>query len=101
MRARGVRNHRNMASATKPAFGEPEREITKAVVRRFMDRDEPTSELDLMRDLKPLRAVISDSLSRLVNQGVLRLVNNTYSQETYSPRPLAFRYSGNDELQFA
>jgi hypothetical protein len=88
--------------ANPTALSDAEREITKIVVRRFMDRDEVTTELDVMRELKPLRAVISESLRKLVDRGVLYVVNNTYTQETYVPRTLAFHYCGDAEaLTFA
>src|SRR6266704_1918295 len=75
-----------------------ERDITKAVVRRFIEQDEATSETALMRNLKPLRALISESLRRLVDRSVLYVVNNTYTQETYIPRAIAFHDCGDAEL---
>jgi hypothetical protein len=71
------------------------------IVRRFTDRDEATSEIDLMKDLKPFRPAISESLRRLVDLGVLYVVNNTYSQETYAPRAIAFHRCGGDVEAFA
>lgn len=91
-----------MDSPTNNAgLSEAGRQITGMVVRRFMDRDEATSETDLMKDLKPFRPVISESLRRLANLGVLSVVNNTYTQETYAPRAIAFHHCGGDVETFA
>ncbi len=91
-----------MNSESKHPLSDSEREITKAVVRRFIERDELTTETDLMIGLKPFRASISESLRSLVDRGVLYVVNNTYTQETYAPRAIAFHYCGDAEsLKFA
>ena len=47
-------------------------------------------------------AVLIDTLRRLVDRSVLQVVNNTYTEETYSPRAIGFHYCEDaDALAFA
>jgi len=79
-----------------------EREITNTVVQRYLKKDEATSRRDLLRDLKPLRSVMAEALRNLVSLSVLGTVNNTYLEETFSPKAVAFYYCGDpDALVFA
>ena len=79
-----------------------EREITNTVVQRYLKKDGATSRRDLLRDLKPLRSVMAEALRNLVNLSVLGTVNNTYLEETFSPKAVAFYYCGDaDALVFA
>ena len=76
-----------------------EREIIRAVVRRFLDQHEPTSRRTL---LKQFKSPITEALQRLGNISVLRVTNNTYLAETYLPRATAFYHCGDSAaLAFA
>src|SRR6266446_9111308 len=68
-----------------------ERQITNAVVRGFFDRHEPVSTRKL---LKQFKSPIATPLRRLVDRGVLQVVNNTYLNETYLPKAVAFYHCG-------
>lgn len=86
----------------KQPLTDAEREITNAVVQKWLKTDEVTSRRDLMRDLKPLRKVMDDALRHLADRNILNTVNNTYLQETFSPKAVAFYYCGDPEaLAFA
>lgn len=90
-----------MKQESKP-LTDAEREITNKIVQSFWKNDELTSRRDLLRDLKPLRGSIDRALRNLVDDSVLNVVNNTYLEETYSPKAVAFFYSGDPEaLAFA
>ena len=74
-----------------------EREITRAVVRTFLDQHGAASMRTL---LKKFKTPITSALQRLGNLSVLYVVNNTY--ETYLPRASAFYHCGDSAaLAFA
>ena len=76
-----------------------ERQITHAIVRGFLDRHEPTSTRTL---LKQFKSPITAPLRRLGDRGVLQVANNTYLNETYLPKAIAFRHCGDSAaLAFA
>jgi hypothetical protein len=76
-----------------------EKRVTNAVVRGFLDRHEPTSTRTL---LKQFKSPIATALRRLSDRGVLQVVNNTYLNETYLPKALAFYHCGDSaSLAFA
>jgi hypothetical protein len=76
-----------------------EREITRTVVRRFLDQHEATSKRAL---LKQFKSSITPVLQRLGNLSVLQVANNTYLAETYLPRAIAFYHCGDSAaLAFA
>jgi hypothetical protein len=76
-----------------------ERQIIHAVVRGFLDRHEPTSTRTL---LKQFKSPIAEPLRRMGDRGVLRVVNNTYLNETYLPKAIAFYHCGDSAaLAFA
>lgn len=70
-----------------PVVSDRERLILNNIVRAFLDRHEFTSTRTL---LKQFKSPIATALRRLVDRGVLRVVNNTYLNETYLPRAVAF-----------
>jgi hypothetical protein len=66
-----------------------ERRITQAVVKRFLELNEPTPRKLLVRQFRSL-----ESLQRLMNFQILKRVNRTGSnEEEYLPLALAFHYS--------
>src|SRR5882762_2771169 len=69
-----------------------ELEITRKVIKQFLQKDEATSERSLFKELKEFRASLSESLRRLVDRAVLRVVD--HSNETYLPKAIAFHYCG-------
>ncbi len=76
-----------------------ERQIIHAVVRNFLDRHEPTSTRTL---LKQFKSPIGTALRRLADRGVLEVVNNTYLNEIYLPKAIAFYHCGDSAaLAFA
>ncbi len=80
-------------------FTDEEREIIKAVVRRFLDQHEATSKRAL---LKQFRSPVTAALQRLGNLSVLQVANNTYPAETYLPKAIAFYHCGDSAaLAFA
>ncbi len=68
-----------------------ERQLINMIVRGFLDRNEATPKKAL---LKQFRSAVSEELHRLSNRGVLNLANNTYPNETYLPKTLAFYHCG-------
>ena len=81
-----------------PLVSDIEKEIILAVVREFLDRHRATPSRDLLRKFK---SPIASILQRL-NGPVLQLTNNTYPNETYSPRAVAFYHCGDSAaLAFA
>ncbi len=86
----------------KHPLGDAERTIVNLVIHRFLKGDEATSQRFLLRELKQWRASIAEALRSLLDRSVLQVVNNTYLEETYSPRAIAFHYCGDaDALAFA
>ena len=78
---------------------ELERQILNVVVRGFLDRHEPTSTRTLLQQLK---CSIANHLRRLSDRGALNVVNNTYLNETYLPKAIAFYHCGDSAaLAFA
>jgi hypothetical protein len=76
-----------------------ERQIIHAVMRNFLDRHEPTSTLTL---LKQFKSPIGTTLRRFADRGVLEVVNNTYLNEIYLPKAIAFYHCGDSAaLAFA
>jgi hypothetical protein len=76
-----------------------EKEITRIVVRTFLDQHGTTSMRTLLRQFK---SPITSALRRLGNLSVLQVVNNTYLNETYLPRASAFYHCGDSAaLAFA
>lgn len=74
-----------------PLVSDLERQMLNTVVRGFLDHHQPTSKRAL---LQQLQSSISDELQRLTGRGVLALANNTYPNETYLPKTLAFFHCG-------
>jgi len=68
-----------------------EKEITRTVVRTFLDQHGATSMRALVKQFK---SPITPALQRLGNLSVLRVANNTYLNETYLPRASAFYHCG-------
>src|SRR5437016_1179253 len=76
-----------------------EKEITRAVVRTFLDQHRATSTRTLLRQFK---SRITPALQRLGNTSVLQVANNTYLAETYLPKAIAFYHCGDSAaLAFA
>jgi len=76
-----------------------EKEITRAVVRTFLDQHGATSVRTL---LKQFKCPIASALQRLGNLSVLSVANNTYLNETYLPKASAFYHCGDSAaLAFA
>ncbi len=87
------------ASKSGPLVSDAEREILLSVVRRFLDEHRATSGREL---LKKFKSPVSPLLQRLGNQAVLQVKNNTYLNETYLPRTVAFYHCGDSAaLAFA
>src|SRR6266851_6699588 len=86
--------------ATKlPLISDLEKEITRIVVRTFLDQHKATSTRTLLRQFK---SPITPALQRLGNTSVLQVANNTYQSETYLPRASAFYHCGDSAaLAFA
>jgi Predicted nucleotide-binding protein containing TIR-like domain len=72
-------------------LSDPEKEITRIVARTFLDQHQPTTTRTLLRHFK---SPISSALQRLGNLSVIKVVNNTYLNETYLPRASAFYHCG-------
>ena len=70
-----------------PVVSDLERLILNRVVRAFLDRHEFTSTRTL---LKQFKSPIATALRRLADRGAVRVVNNSYLNETYLPKALAF-----------
>ena len=68
---------------------EPERKITRAVVQRFIDENQPTTRMFLLKEFK---GAALQALDRLVNFAVLKVVAG--EDHVYLPRALAFHYCG-------
>lgn len=91
-----------MNPESRQSLTDAEREITNYVVQKFLKKDEVTSRRELLRELKPLRSVMAEALRHLTDRSVLNIVNNTYLEETFSPKAVAFHYCGDSEaLTFA
>ncbi len=91
-----------MKLESKQPLTDAEREITRTVVQRFHKNDEATAQRFLLRELVPFRASITGALRTLTSCSVLNVVNNSYGEETYSPRAIAFHYCGDaNALAFA
>jgi hypothetical protein len=76
-----------------------EKEITRAVVRTFLDQHVATTKRAL---LKQFKSPITEALQRLGNLAMLQVANNTYLAETYLPKALAFYHCGDSAaLAFA
>src|SRR5260370_9087256 len=87
---------------SKPALSDAERAITNLVIQRYLQKDEATSHRFLLRELKEFRSSFDDALRSLSDRSILNVVNNTYLEETYTPRAVAFHYCGDaDALAFA
>ncbi len=71
-----------------------EREISKAVVHRFINDGDLTSRRSLLRKFK---GALPQALERLVSLSVLNNVGN--SNEEFLPRAAAFQYCGDEEAQ--
>ncbi len=86
---------RLLKQSKAPLVSDLEREIINAIVRGFLDRHEATSKRALLKKFKsPIDAV----LQRLVDRSVLQILNNTYLQETYLPRAIAFYHCGDSAV---
>jgi predicted KAP-like P-loop ATPase len=73
-----------------------ERDISKAVVLRFISENDSTSRRSL---LKQFKGAVPEALTRLVSRSVLKNVGN--SNEQFLPNALAFHYCGDkDALRF-
>jgi CAP12/Pycsar effector protein, TIR domain len=83
---------------SKQPLTDAECEVARFVVQRFVNSDETTSERLLMRELKPLRPRIPEAIRRLAGRSVFNTVNNTYGEETYTPKAIAFHYCGDADL---
>jgi hypothetical protein len=82
-----------------PLVSDLERQIINVVVRGFLDRHEPTSTRALLRQF---RSPLATALRRLGDRAVLQVVNNTYLNETYLPKAIAFYHCGDSAaLAFA
>jgi len=66
-----------------------EQDICQFVVHRLLNEGEVTRRQPL---LKQFKASLADALRKLADRGVLRTVEQTYSNETYLPRATAFHY---------
>src|SRR5579863_4736709 len=66
-----------------------EREITRAVVHRFLSENKPSPHKELVREFKSPK-----SLGRLAGAAVLNMIGN---REAYVPRVLALHYCGDEE----
>jgi hypothetical protein len=76
-----------------------EREIINAIVRGFLDRHEATSKKALLIKFK---SSLIEPLRRLGDRSVLEVANNTYLNETYLPKAIAFHHCGDSAaLAFA
>jgi hypothetical protein len=75
------------ASKNGPLVSDAEKEILLSVIRRFLDEHRATSGREL---LKKFKTPVSPLLQRLGNQAVLQVKNNTYLNETYLPKTVAF-----------
>jgi len=94
-----VEGLRLLKQSKLPLVDDQEREIIRAVVRGFLDRREITSKRELLQQFK---SAISPALQRLSDRSVLEVVNNTYLNETYLPRAVAFFHCGDSAaLAFA
>ncbi len=81
-----------------PLLSDLEKEITKAVVRTFLDQHGAATSMRTL--LRKFKLPITSTLQRLGNLSVLVVVNNAY--ETYLPRASAFYHCGDSAaLAFA
>jgi CAP12/Pycsar effector protein, TIR domain len=88
--------------AKKPVFSEPECEVAKVVIQRFVKNEEATTERFLMKELKSLRPQIAEAVRRLSGRSVFNSTSNTVGEELYTPKAVAYHYCGDaDALAFA
>ena len=82
-----------------PLVSDREREIINFIVRGFLDRHEATSKKALLRKFQ---SSITEPLRRLGDRSVLEVATNTYLNETYLPKAIAFHHCGDSAaLAFA
>src|SRR5262245_55704386 len=68
-----------------------EQDICQFVVHRLLRQGEVTRKQALLKEFK---GSLADALRKLVDRSVLRPIEQTYGNETYLPRAIAFHYCG-------
>ena len=68
-----------------------DQDICRFVIHRLLDQGEATRKQTLLKEFK---SSLADALRKLLDRGVFKAIDQSYGNETYLPRAIAFHYGG-------